>query len=536
MTTSLKAPGRFEWLAAGLITLAILWLHIHFWLGAGGLWRDEVNTLNLARTHSLAGMSHDSFPVLMPLLLSAWDGLGLGASDRELRFLGLLCGLMLPAAFWMVARASGRPPLFSLVFFGLNALLICYGDSLRAYGLGSALITLTVAATWGLLSRPSWWRAGVLALAAILSVQTLFQNSILFLAVCLGGFSVCARRKDLATAVKILCAGLVAAVSLLPYYSSFVGLPKASVELRRGFSPFVAELNYEMATGFPFEQYATLWKALAIIVAGLAVVSLFRKRETATAAGMDLSLFAGVTLISVVALFIAFLWFAAVTSRPWYFLPPLALVAVCFDCGLGQALKAGLVKMAGLGFVLGTALISVPQAHQDLRAHFTNIDHATGQLETRLAAGDYILVTPWFTGITFNHYFRGPTNDWDTLPPLTDHTAHRYDLVLEQMLQTNSLEPVMEKMTATLRNGHRVWVVGNLPEWHTNDAPPQPLPAAPLPGSGWSDTPYNGSWAKRTGDFLHRHSELFRESPVFSDGAPNIQENSILYMAEGWRE
>lgn len=530
-----NSSSRLEWLGAVLITVAIVGLHIHFYLHAGGLWRDEINTLNLARSHSLVTMSHDSFPVLMPALVSVWDSAGLGGTDGGLRLLGLLCGMGLPAAFWAVAWASGRPPLFSLTLFGLNTLMICYGDSLRAYGLGSALVTLALAAMCGLLARPSWQRTGWLALAGILSVQALFQNAILFFGVCLGGFSVCARRKDGATALKILTAGVITASSLLPYYANFMAMPKAAVELRRGFSPFIAELNYEMATGFPFEQYQAVWKGLAVIVVGFAALSLIRKRGAEAGSDGGWQLFAGTTLLATVALFIGFLWYASVMSRPWYFMPLLALVAVCFDCGMGMPWKPGILRTTGLACVFGTALISAPLAYSDLHAHFTDIDLVVERLETRVAPGDYVIVTPWFTGITFNHYY-GKRTDWDTLPPISDHTMHRYDLVLEQMERTNSLDPVLEKIKVTLQSGNHVWVVGTLPDWRTNDVEPQTLPPPPLPGTGWSDTAYNGSWAARTGDFLHRHSLELQADPPIGDGAPNMQENATLYTAQGWRD
>ena len=528
-----NTSSRLEWVGAILITVAIVALHIHFYLHVGGLWRDEINTVNLARSHSLVTMSHDSFPVLMPALVSVWDAIGFGTTDHGLRLIGLLCGLGLPAAFWAVAWASRRPPLFSLTLFGLNTLMICYGDSLRAYGPGSALITLALAAMWALLAKPSWQRVAWLALAGILSVQALFQNAILFFAIALGGFSVCARRKDGPTALKILTAGIITASSLLPYYANFMVMPKAAVELRRGFSPFIAELNYEMAAGFPFEQYQAVWKGLAVIVVGLAAFSLFRKRATVEESDGSLRLFSGVTLVATVVLFIGFLWYASVMSRPWYFMPLLALVAVCFDCGMRW--KAGLLKTVGLACVFGTALMGALMAYSDLHAHFSDIDLVVERLKPRVAPGDYVVVTPWFTGITFDHYYQ-KQSDWDTLPPITDHTMHRYDLVLEQMERTNALNPVLAKIEATLQRGNRVWVVGSLPDWHTNDPVPKPLPPPPLPGSGWSDTAYNGSWAAQTGDFLNRHSAELKVYSAFGDGAPNMQENAALYTAQGWRD
>src|SRR5258708_36573993 len=56
-TTILRRP---QWMIALLITLAAVWFHLSFRLYAGGLWRDEVNTINVATRHSLGEMANDS--------------------------------------------------------------------------------------------------------------------------------------------------------------------------------------------------------------------------------------------------------------------------------------------------------------------------------------------------------------------------------------------------------------------------------------------------------------------------------------------
>jgi hypothetical protein len=368
-----------------------------------------------------------------------------------------------------------------------------------------------------------------------LSVQALFQNSVLFFAVCLAGFAVCTRRKDFSTALKILCAEMVAALSLLPYYVNLAALPKGAVELRRGFSPLITSLNYEMVTGFPFEQFAAIWKMLAVIVVGLALLSLRRKRADEKTGTALLPLFAGVTLAAVMASFIAFLWFAAVAARPWYFLPALAMAAACFDFGILFSTLPRLVRVAVFGFLIGTALVAAPAAHSDLHGHFTNVDRLAKRVVAEASPQDFVVVTPWFCGITFARYFHAPTT-WETLPPLADHATHRYDLVLEKMSATNSLAPVLEKISATLRAGHRVWVVGLLPPPPASGVEPPVLPPPPLEGYGWSDTPYTASWAARTAFFLAQHSARFGSLPDTDEGAVNLQENLHLFLAEGWRD
>ena len=212
-----------DWLAAILLTAIIAGFHFYFLLHAGGFWRDEVNLINLAHSPSLAAMKQDSFPVLMPLLVRGWAAVGFGSSDLALRRLGTLIGLGILAALWLSAWiARHSPPLLTLALLGFNSTLIVFGDSLRAYGLGCLLIMLTAVAAVALLRQPSWWRTAGLALLATASVQTLFHNAILVGAICIGAWAVCWRKKLWPTAGKILLAGLVAALSLLPYVAGFI--------------------------------------------------------------------------------------------------------------------------------------------------------------------------------------------------------------------------------------------------------------------------------------------------------------------------
>src|SRR5262249_37484479 len=129
---------RATWVAALLIAIAVVCLHLAFLFHAGGFWRDEVNTINLASRHSLGEMANDSFPVLMPLIVRGWAAIGLARSDLCLRLLGFVIGLAMLGALWTVAWVGRRsPPVLSLALFGLNSTAITYGDSLRAFGLGS---------------------------------------------------------------------------------------------------------------------------------------------------------------------------------------------------------------------------------------------------------------------------------------------------------------------------------------------------------------------------------------------------------------
>ncbi|MGD0350234.1 MAG: hypothetical protein ABSB84_07980 [Verrucomicrobiota bacterium] len=528
------------WCAAILMTAAAVWLHFYFLFHAGGLWRDEVHVVNLAAGHSLSDLTKDSFPALMPLLLRGWSALGLGQGDLSLRLLGMLVGIGILAALWATAWTARRPPLLSLALVGLNSLVIFYGDSLRGYGLGSLFILLTMGAAWAFLKKPTWARAGILAATAILSVQALYQNAVLLAAVCFGAWVICWRQGNFRAAMKILLAGLAAAASLLPYWSNLATLPQTSTSLRMGFYPGIAFGNFDSIVAFPLTQYLYVWEFLALAVVGFGVTSLWRmasSKSTAPAGGAspdDLRLFAAATLLAALAGLIGFLWYAALPTQPWYFLPLVVLLAGCFDFGVPVMSPPRTFRAAAFGFIAATALIAVPFAQRDLDWHFTNVDRLARQLAAEAAPQDFIVVTPWFCGITFERYFKAPT-PWQTLPPLADHSRHRYDLVQEQMKTPNALQPVYDGIAATLQSGHRVWVVGNMQIPEPGTPLPGDLPPPPLKHSGWSDLPYSGRWAAQAAGFLENHSLQFERVDHETNANVNYYESLQLFEASGWR-
>jgi len=600
---------RPEWILALAVSLAVVWLHFFFLRHAGGFWRDEVNLINLSGRHSLAEMAKDSFPVLMPLLVSGWAGIGLGQNDFSLRLLGTLIGLALPAALWLAAwKIKRSPPLLGLALLALNTAVIIFGDSLRAYGLGSLTILLTTAAACLFSKNPTWSRAGWLAALAILSVQALYQNAVLIAAICFGAWAVCLRQKNWHAAVKIFAVAAISAASLLPYWSHIVSMPDAAAALRTGFQPELVKINLDNAMGVPLQQYTWAWGFLAVAVVICAGATFFRRqpesgdirvehgplisRSTlvvalATAfgflwfavspkarwyffplmmlmvAGLDsdrlfkrlfpraaantkppadaapandadtenLPLFAGVTLLTAVAAFAGFLWFAALSTEPWYFLPLMALAAVCYEIGLPRGRHT---RAAVFGFAIITVLMAIPAARNDLNWRFTNIDLVAQRVAAEAGPDDFIVVTPWYCGITFDRYFKGPT-PWDTLPPLKDHSVHRYDLVREKMETSGAIQPVLAQIAATLQAGHRVWVVGQINIPVPGKPLPPDLPPPPLKYSNWSDQPYNRTWVAQAGIFLSNHSRRFQQAYYSTNANVNFTENLQLDMAEGWQ-
>jgi len=181
-----------NWIAAAVVTLCAVYLHALFFLNAGGLWRDEIELVNLSVLPSFSEMwqklPHDSCPILMHFVVRAWSAAAsLGNTDPGLRVLGLYLGLFLLLAFWFASWTMRKgPPLLAVTLAGLSVTIIRAGDSLRGYGLASALAVLTLALIWRLTRHPSLAAFCCAMAVAVLSVQSLYQNAFLLFAACCG--------------------------------------------------------------------------------------------------------------------------------------------------------------------------------------------------------------------------------------------------------------------------------------------------------------------------------------------------------------
>jgi hypothetical protein len=513
-----ESPGqRHQKMAAVVFTLAIIVLHGSFLLHAGAFWRDEVNVINLAHAHSLSAMAQDSFPVLLPVLIKCWSAVGLAGTDFSLRILGVLSGLFLVAALWMACQATHRPaPLLSLALLGLNGTAIFWGDSLRAFGLGSALIVLTVASTCAVLEKPTWSRTFALSLAAILSVQALYQNAVFFAAIGIAGWMVCWQRKDKSAARKIFIAALASILSFLPYLEGIFRWQHATT-IRPGFSSMAALDNLHTILAFPLPQIVWLWVLLALAVIGFGAMAFFKRGASPSQPNTpltqpELQLFAGTTLLLSLAGYIAFLRFAALITSPWYFLPIMTVAATCFDLGVSLDVLPRLFRTIAWALLIGIAALSIPFGLRDLNCRVTNVDLVANYLDRNVSAQDYVVVTPWYLGISFDRYYHAGAK-WDTLPPVADHSTHRFDLVPATTAdEARADQPAFDRITAALQSGRHVWV------------------------AGWMRIPPPGRTASTVESrFLAKHSESFEPVDLKIKGQTSDYEDFSLLLASGWR-
>jgi hypothetical protein len=159
------------------------------------------------------------------------------------------------------------------------------------------------------------------------------------------------------------------------------------------------------------------------------------------------------------------------------------------------------------------------------------LDLAAELLNRDAAAQDFILVHPFYVGTTFQRYYKGGT-PWATLPPLEDYYVQRYDLLKVKMQMEDPIQPVLDKLAATLQSGGSVWLVGWIP---LGGAVPADLRPAPNNPWGWLEWPYSRIWAAKAGYLIASHAEQRTEVMDLSTDCVNPVENMPVRRVAGWR-
>jgi hypothetical protein len=120
------------------------------------------------------------------------------------------------------------------------------------------------------------------------------------------------------------------------------------------------------------------------------------------------------------------------------------------------------------------------------------------------------------------------------VPPLSDTTIHRYDLVQKAMETPDPIAGLMHDMEQTLRDGGTVWTIGEiiLPDQGES----VPLLPPYTPGIGYSDSDYLTSWSMQIAVFLAQHAKTFDVVKLPDGGPINPLENPKVVAVSGWHD
>jgi hypothetical protein len=449
---------------------------------AGPLWRDEVNTVNLAQMPSLRelwqNMPFESFPPLWPLLLRGCGALGLAGNDVAVRIVGLYVALLILVSLWLCARWMGsRAPIMAVGLLGsLPAFIFIAGGS-RAYGLGACLLVLSFGALWRLIELPSRARIFTAGLVCLLYAQCVYYDSVFLAAILAGSAAVALRRRAWKTLAALMTIGAVSAVSLAIYlpivrqgsaYVPLMQLPFFDFSTLLGKVAEAVTARSSAAPG-PHGPEIQVWTWLTL--GGLAVALFSQWKRTPTPGKLeatpfpraaDLALFCSVSMVFGVAGMLAFLYRLHYLTQSWYYLQILFLCGISLDGILGANWRAlrpwGLLR---IGFMAAMMVHYDRAGWQEAHTRRSNVDVIAGILDLEASPGDFVVVNSAWEGITFHRYYHGAAN-WATVPPVDSHLVHRNDLVFEDMCQTAPMTPVLRDITAALKEGHHVWMVGKM--------------------------------------------------------------------------
>ena len=484
-----------------------------------------------------AALIYDPFPALFFAVVRYWEWIGLAASDQGLRGLGFLIGLGIVLAVWIAGWSIKKaPPILALVLFGLSPVAVVWGDSLRAYGFSCVWNILSIGLMWKLVSeRPRTSHTILAGLAALLSVHSLFPNAFFLFASAMSAIAVAARRRWWRTVFIILAIGATAAISLLPYLpiirgsQTWTGLAKATID----FGWILHMLLQALRAGGTFG--VILWIACAVTACAALIVGIVRPRRLeTTGTNFDLMLYAGLTFVLAFVSIITFFRVVGWTTSLWYYVPLMATAAVCFDAVTATFRKGRVSVIATSGLLIVAALFVVPNAYRASGVRLTNADLMTAEVAGHADPGDLIVVDNCFYAISFNRYYHGQT-PWVAVPNLPDLTLHRWDLLTDRMRKPRPIQPVLEKIDQTLKDGHNVFVVGFAPTKRP-PAPPPELPPAPAGNSGWSLWPYMGTWTRQIAYASQTHAVRGRILSVHSPQPISIAEDLNAFVVSGWRQ
>ena len=534
---------RAEAAVAALLTIGAIWLQGVAAASAGPLWRDEANTVALATMPTMSevwrNLQFDSFPLLWIGIIRVYSGIVGPSNDAAYRALGFAVGVGVTAALWIVARSINRsPPLVSLVLFGLCPSFILWGPSARAYGFGILLIFLTVALLWRFTREPTPLRWAIAGLFALAAVQTLYYNAVLLLAFGVGAIAVCWTRRKWSAAAGVVAIGATAAISLVAYVSvirdaatwnALVQIPDYSLGW------FLKMLDQTLRPG---GSWVPLIWAEAFILAIVVGARAFRSGsgDTFTRERRDAVLFSLVALVTGSVGLFGFLNLLSYYTAPWYYLPLLALAAVCIDALSGALVVTPTARAFRLASVVVLGAATLVPATRAVNTRRSNVDVIASQLRERAIAGDAVFVHVWYYGVSLERYYRGSV-PWTTIPPIDSHALHRYDLIKTWMTAADQRTPVrsvIDLAAASLQRGGKVFIVGDLPRPRGTGLP-RVLPPAPVPGLGWPEQGYNDQWGEMVGHYLRSHAATITAIPVSPEGRVSQYENLRLLVAEGWR-
>jgi hypothetical protein len=529
---------KAEWLLGFFLTAAIFCLLLVRAFHANALWRDECAVVQLAGMPALSDLlgnfQHEAFPPLFPFLVRIYTIL-FGSSDTVLRILGFCVGGLLVGAFWINARLfRSGVPLVGLGLLSLNTTFFVWGTTVRGYGLGSALIVLIFGYVGSLLLGSTPRRSATAMLVSLFGVQVLLYNSILFMAIVASAGTVFLFRRRFRDFLVVAAIGTAVLASLLAYFPAYVRARDWNILVRGAPTLYSLWKHCEVALGNPGYSIPAVYYSVAIGLVGLFIFRTYKNQGGQPVPQRDLIWFALIgSGLSIIGCYL-FLRVLSYTTSAWYYLALICLIAAALDLTASSLCTSAWLRLVKLGFA-SAALVAAPFADWSaITERQTNVDVAARIVAARAAPGDLVIVTPWQLGIPFQRYYGGAA-PWMTIPNITDHRVHRYDLMKAKMISQDPIADLGNAVRMTLVSGSRVWFVGGLNLPSPEDGP-MVLPLAPVSRFKWDNRAYTAAWWQQLSVFAISHANKVDEVSLSLPESIRINEleRTSLTVVQGW--
>ena len=522
-----------EWIVAILISATVLLVFYIRATHAGALWRDECDSVQLARLPAFADVLHNlkftSFPILFPTTIRLFTNL-FGTSDAALRAFGFLIGAAFVLAAWFIARKNNLSvPLILPALAGLNLTLLLDGTWIRGYGFGSVLLIVAFGLTAAFVAQPTFPRLIAAFISYIASMQSLYFTAALIPALLLAAFAICLFRRQYKWAIALSAVAAICAISYIPQLLTFREIKDWTILLKYHCMPAEIWNEFLTACGNPAPLVAIVWIALALMSIFGAVVLLFRRGERENPGALP---FALLTIVIETITYYAFVSITQTLPQTRYYLAYLCLLAAALELITAALCRFQVVRIARLVLVIALGMLLPFALWPRITQRETTVDLLAKNLERYATSNDLIVVNPWFLGPSFSWYYHG-TTQWMTLPELSEKRIHRYDLIKTKMEETDALADLKMAITKTLQSGNRVWLVGGAQP--TEQKGPMSLTPAPDPVYGWSSPAYTYAWSMQIGAFVLQHV-VDGEVVLGPQSGVGPNENIPLVIARGWRD
>lgn len=528
-----------ERITAALSVAVLVGLLVVLGGNVGGLWRDEVASARLAQLPTWGQMwgsvAQDSFPPLFNTVLRIWIAIG-GAGDDWLHLWGWVPIFGIMGALWWTACSGRSLPLLSGALLLFNPTMYYWGSSLRAYGIAALLIIVLFGAVWRLVERPTRGMFVIAAVLSVLNAQATYQNASLIFSVCVAGAVVAGLRKMWARSALALGVGLAGALSLLIHYRAIQHVHDWNVLIRSDLAYSWFLERAAEALGSAGWGFVWLWVALMVGVIALAIT--LAARAGAQVGDMEENRRAVFSATAIVIASIALLLFnkrAGYPTQEWYYIPFMGFLVCAMEFAVASWMRSGKMRLVRLATAILIIAANMPALLERSRVRRTNMDLVVARVKTEATPRDLILVSPFYCGIGFQYYYRGGV-PWETIPPIPHPEVHNaYENVKPYMMRENPMQPLAERIAATLQSGGKLWFVGGLRLPPDGTLPPA-SPPAPHPEYGWSDEMYSQIWGMQIGYFIKQRAAAARVHEIKTDGPVQRFENLPLVEISGWRQ